>query len=331
MLKTLPDPDRRLAAARELLRGRDADLEFETEPGLATEIAALGLWSEIGTPNDQISLQLVLPGTDTAVPLESARADLVEYRGNIGVRIRYAEHDRLTCKKPGLTTLLHPSMSFNADGTAGQVVLFPITVARIAKQEGADLVIVPSWALDTSFAGTTTDYYRSYGQPETWSEVLHTIDHFCELLEAHRIPFFTTHDLASHISGFKGEAWDLVGTVARRLRTCLYGVFGDCAAPPFQALVLPFMAAYLLDGLTQPVHGETERILVAIDVLVDAIAAPAFADHDFAILRRFPLCYWHVLQHMRAAPEPLPASFRDEIRALVDAVISEMRRELASS
>lgn len=331
MLTHVPDPDRRLDAARHLLSTRTDDIAFELEPALASEIAALGLWHEIGTANDQLSSRLFVADSGAPVPLEAARAELVEFHGNIGVRIWYEGHDRLIARRQQLRALFHPSLSFNDDGTIRQIVLFPITVARVARREDAALVIVPRWALDTAFAhreSATWEYYLDFGKPERWAAVRHWILHFCALTIERKIPFFTTHDLTAHITGVQKASWGLLGAMARKLDACLDQLFAGCPDPPTQALILPFMAGYLLDGLAQPLHGDDERIVIVLELLLEAIAEPAIDPRAPGILRRFPNCYWKVLEHMRVAPTPLPASYRDEIHAMIRDIVVDTRRQI---
>lgn len=334
MVGIVSDPDKRVDRAREILSTRQSDIAFESDPALASEIAALGLWREIGTANDQLTEQFTCVESGARVPLECARAELIEYRGNIGVRIWYEHHERLKARRPHLQALFHPTLSFHSDGTLRQVVIFPITVARIAKLQDAELVIVPRWALDMSFAHVeshTWEYYQDFGKPESWAAVRAWILHFCELTIGQRIPFFTTHDLTSHITGFQRESWSLLVATARRVKAGLDRLFAGCPEPATQSLVLPFMTGYLLDGLAQPVHGDNERILIGIELLLEAIEEPAISARDPGILRRFPSCYWKVLEHIRLTPVPPPASYREEMRVLIRDVVAEIRQQLAAA
>src|SRR5262249_52303368 len=139
--------------------------------------------------------------------------------------------------------LLHPGLSYDADGTVRELVFFPITVARVAARQGARLVIVPQWALEQSFtrAGALdAAYYRRFSNPEDWAVVPRWSTQYCRLTEQRKIPFITTHDLADHIAGFQGSAWETLIPAARRVRACLDGLFAECPSPPVQALVLPF-------------------------------------------------------------------------------------------
>src|SRR5690349_10830170 len=233
MLRRVLDLERRVANARAVLVTRQRDIEFETEPELAAEIAALGLWREIGTINDQLSRKLVTADTRSSLPMECARAELIEYHGYIGVRIWYEDHKRLMTTRRHLEALLHPSLSFNDDGTIRQLVIFPITVARIAQLEDTRLVIVPSWALDLPLTDRhhATAYYLDFATPEQWARVPQQVLHYCRLTENQVIPFFTTHDLADHLAGFFAVSWSLLGGLARRIRECLERVFADCSAP----------------------------------------------------------------------------------------------------
>jgi hypothetical protein len=331
MLSHVPDLDRRVDLAREILSTRQDDIDFESEPALASEIAALGLWREIGTANDQLTTRLIDADSGASVPVECARSELIDHRGNVGIRIWYDRHERLDVPSYFLRALFHPDLSFNPDGTLHQIVIFPITVARIARLEDAKLVIVPRWALDMPFAhpdSETWQYYRDFGKPERWAAVRDWVLHFCELTIDKKIPFFTTHDLSAHITGVQKAAWDMLGVVARKLKDCMDHVFAGCPDPPTQTLILPFMAGYLLDGLAQPVHGDNERMLIVIDSLLEAIAEPAIDPRAPGILRRFPQSYWKVLDHMRLAPVPPPASYRDEIRELIRDVVVEIKHEV---
>src|ERR1051325_1255549 len=105
MLRSVSDPDIRVDAARAILSARQGDIDFDSEPALASSIAAVGLWKEIGTPNDQLSPRLVDADTGEAISGQRARADVVEYRDHVGIRICYEHHERLTTTS-GLRALL---------------------------------------------------------------------------------------------------------------------------------------------------------------------------------------------------------------------------------
>jgi hypothetical protein len=329
MLRRVFDVERRVATARDVLVSRQRDIEFETEPELAAEIAALGLWREIGTINDQLSRKLVTADTRSSLPMECARAELIEYHGNIGVRIWYEGHRRLLTTRRHLEALLHPSLSFNDDGTIRQLVIFPITVARIAQLEDTRLVIVPSWAVDLPLADRqrATAYYLDFATPEQWARFPAQVIHYCRLTENQTIPFFTTHDLADHLAGFFAVSWRPLVGIARKIRVCLDRLFADCPAPPVQALILPFMAGYLLDSLSQPVHGDEERIAIAIDQVLETIEARAIPTQDAGVLRRFPLCYVNVVESVY--DKSLPTTrLRDEVQGLLRTLVAEVEQHL---
>jgi hypothetical protein len=92
-------------------------------------------------------------------------------------------------------------------------------------------------------------------------------------------------------------------------------------------LILPFMAGYLLDILSQPVHGEDARISIVIDQVLETIDARAIAAQEPGVLRRFPQTYAKVIDSIYARSPPT-SQLRDAARALLHALVTEIQQNL---
>ena len=142
-----------LASLRDSLRAASQAVSFGDEPQLAARVASLGLQREILTKSNELAPYVFDRQSGRAARWEDMRAELVSYQGEIGVHAWVEGFDELELRLRGLSLYVHPTLSRDEDGALRRLVFFPASIQRIAAREGAELVIVPEWALNTIFGG----------------------------------------------------------------------------------------------------------------------------------------------------------------------------------
>lgn len=282
----------------EMLRGRLLQLPAVTpilaEPKLASMIAALGIHQEVGTINDELARFIYDFSTGEKISIDRICSELIEYNGYTGVRIWVDGHSRLDLKLNGIRELMHPTFSFNSDATIQQCVIFPESIAKIARLQGAELVLVREWALNTIFGGF--DRSRPFYETNAWELVQNDALRFSGLLENRQIAFLGTHDLSGHISGISRTAIDDLQILGAGTRDRFERYFERMTRPSVYSLVLPYAAGVILDDLAQPRnygspgrHFVLERIMELLDRRVIDPTQPKlltrFPDHYEKLIR----------------------------------------------
>lgn len=285
----------------EILRGRLLNLPSVTpirsEPRFAATIAALGIQQEVGTLNDELSRFVYDADVGQVVSRNDLRAELIEYRGFVGVRIWAEKHARLELRLKGLRELLHPTFSFNPDGTVKQLVFFPMSLAKIAALQGIELVIVREWALNTIFGGF--DRTRLFYETNVWELVHNDSLRYSELLEHRQIALLGTHDVSAHIAGALGTAMNDLQKLGAETRRRFKNYFGESKRHSVYSLVLPYAAGVLLDDLAQPQnYGSLGREFV-LGKLLEILDSGVISASDPRHLFRFPDAYEKIIQIAR--------------------------------
>lgn len=309
----------------ENLRGRLLQLPevtpLLTEPKLASIIAALGIHQEIGTINDELARFIYDADTSEKIPIGRIRSELIEYHGYVGVRIWVDGHSRLDLKLNGIRELLHPTFSFNRDGTIQQCVFFPESIAKIAGLQGAELVLVRDWALNTIFGGF--DRSKLFYETNAWELVQQDAVRYSRLLENRQIAFLGTHDLSAHISGILHTPIDELQTLGSRTRQRFENYFGQMKRPSVYSLVLPYAAGVILDDLAQPRnYGSPSRQFV-LECIMDLLDRRVIDPTESKLLTRFPDGYEKLIQLAR---ETDFQKVQNETKALCRALVLELNQ-----
>lgn len=312
----------------EVLRGRlllfPVITLFSSEPKFAALMAALGIHQEVGTINDQLARFIYDADSGEGVPRDRIRSELVEYRGYAGVRIWVAGHSRLELKLNGIRELMHPTFSFNPDGTIKQCVFFPESVAKIARLQGVELVLVREWALNTIFGGF--DRNRQFYETNAWELVQNDALRYSGLLANKQIAFLGTHDLAAHVAGVEQSAIDDLQALGTEIRQRFERYFGQMKRPSVYSLVLPYAAGVILDDLAQPRnYGAPGRCFV-LEWLMERLDRKTIDPSKPKLLMRFPDAYEKLIQLARDTDLE---RIQTETPALCRALVSELNRYAA--
>lgn len=270
---------------------------FSSDPKFAALLAALGIHQEVGTINDQLARFIYDADTGHGVPGDQIRSEMIEYRGHAGVRIWVEGHLRLNLKLNGIRELMHPTFSFNPDGTIRQCVFFPESITKIARLQGAELVLVREWALNTIFGGF--DRSKQFYETNAWELVQNDALRYSGLLANKQIAFLGTHDLAAHIAGVERTAINNLQVLGSETRRRFEFYFGQMRRPSVYSLVMPYAAGVILDDLAQPRnYGAPGRLFVLEQIM-------AFLDRRIIdpvqpkLLMRFPNSYEKLIQLAR--------------------------------
>jgi len=276
----------------EVLRGKllslDSVVPILSKPKLTSLISALGIHQEVGTINDELS-RFIFDISGNPVPLESLRSEMIEYRGFIGVRIWAIGYEHLDFRLKGMRELMHPFFSFHEDGSIKQCVLFPESVAKIVKLQGAELVLVREWAMNTIFGGF--DRSKRFYETNAWELVHNDAVRYSGLLENQQIAFLGTHDLAAHISGIHESAITHLKSLGAETKKRFNSYFGLMKKPSIYTLVLPYAAGVILDDLAQPANYSSSGRRFVFDRIMAALEQKIIDPSIPKILARFPLAY----------------------------------------
>jgi len=172
-------------------------VSFKDELKLASLVASLGIQREAGTLNDEMARFVFDAETGEIIPYHHIRSELVQYNGAVGVRIWAEGHERIDLRFRGIQPLLHPRFSYREDGSIYQCVFFPESIAKILALQGAELVLVREWGMNTIFGGF--DPEKHYYQTNFWELENNDTLRFAKLVESRKIPFLepTTLSLIS--------------------------------------------------------------------------------------------------------------------------------------
>lgn len=258
-------------------------------PSLGVMLSALGIHQEIGTINDQLSRYLFNVETEKEISKESLKSEIIQYNGHIGVRIWSENVNRIDLRIRGLKSFLHPSLSFNEDGSTKQLVIFPESIAKILKLENIDVVIVKEWAINTIFG--RFDPQKRFYEMNTWELVEQDVLRYAELLENRKIALLGTHDLVAHLSGMKEKNADTLQKLGAHSKKRLLHYFGQIKKPSVYTLVLPYAAGVLLDDIAQPGNEEAIGRKIALKTVLHAIDSKVIHPQHPRLLTKFPDSY----------------------------------------
>jgi hypothetical protein len=261
-------PEDKEVLRRKLLKTREV-VPFSTDPKFFSLLAALGIHQEVGTIHDEFSTFLFDGKSGKKIPRESLRSEMITYQGYTGVRIWAEGFDSLDPRVQGMRTLLHPEFSYNALGEIYQCVFFPEIITQIAALNGAELVSVRPWGINTVFGGF--DPTKSYYEGNMWEFINLDALRYSRLLENKQIVFWGTHDLVSHIAGIRKDAWPELVARGRAATAVFEDYFKDHTRPVPFSLVLPYALGMLLDDLAQPMNYESESRRYVVELLMKAI------------------------------------------------------------
>ena len=309
-----------------VLRGRLLEHEpvfpLLQDPNLSAQIVALGIRQEVGTVNDEFAGFIFDLDTGLMVDRGRLRAEVIEYRGFVGVRIWAEGHDRLDLRLRGARALLHAPLSLNPDGSVRQVVFFPESIAKIARLQGAELVLVREWALNTIFGGF--DRSLPFYQVNVWELVHNDSLRYAGLLEKKQVTFLGTHDLTSHVAGLSGVALAELQVLGAETRRALEEYLGPrkAKAPPIYSLVLPYAAGVLLDDLAQPMNYAAPGRRYVFNAIMEVIRSRVIVPAESKILLRFPPSYEKLIELARL---PNLEEIKRKTASTLAALIQELR------
>lgn len=313
---------------KEALRSRFLDtpeiVPLASDPKFFALVTALGIQQEIGTIHDELSVFLFDGDTGAKVSREDLRAEVVDFRGHFGVRISAKNVAHLDPRIPGIRTLLDPVHSYDADGKIRALVFFPEVITKIAALQGAELVSVRPWGINTVFGGF--DPTKSYYEGNMWEFVNVDAIRYAELLANRRIVFFGTHDLVSHVAGLRREAWPELAARGARTRDVFRRYFESIDRPAPFAAVLPYALGMLLDDLAQPMNYASESRKHVVELLIGAIEGRVIEPRESPYLLKYPPSIERLI--MTARSDDPARAYRDGSRILSD-VVKELRRYAA--
>lgn len=289
----------REAALRSQTLGMGEVISFREQPEFCSLVASVGLWREIGTHNDELAPFLYDAPTGQNIPVANLRAELVQYRGHVGVRVWAPGHAQLELRLPGIKELLNPRFSYDAEGSLYQCVFFPQSIAKILALQDTHLVVVRAWAMNTIFGGFGPA--QPYYQTNFWELENNDTLRFANLLTAQQIPLLGTHDLCAHIAGVAASAWPGLRTRAQRVKETLQDYFSEVKVPTLTSLVIPYVVGVLLDDLAQPRHYSARSQALMIEEGLKVIAARAIHPAQSRVLMKFPASVEGLIQSGRSS------------------------------
>lgn len=294
-------------------------MPFSENPGFAAQVAALGIFREAGTINDELARFLYDCGTGDVIPRESIRAELVEMSGLTGVRIWSEVSARLEVRARGMRDLLFPAHSFNADGTIEQLLIFPELVARILESQGVQAVVVRSWAMNSIFGGF--DPSKEYYQTNFWEIENNDTLLFAKLVAEGKLALLGTHDLIAHAAGVRADAWLGLKQSAARVRLTIETYFASVRQPSIASLILPYTIGVILDDLAQPPTYDSPAHLAMLDALLEELDRRTIPADLPTYIREFPGAFQGVIELSRTPGiEREPERIRKETRGLADEI-----------
>lgn len=294
---------------------------FRDHAKLAAQVASYGIFREVGTVNDELARFIYDSTTARPIRRDSLVAEMIEWRGLFGVRISSRDSRRLELRAKGFYDLVHPRLSFNDDGSAHSLHIFPEIVESMARLEGVDLVLVKPWALNSIFGGF--DPKKGYYQTNFWELENNDALRFADLTRQRRLAFLGTHDLIAHIAGLERAAWSRLQKNAGNVHAALSENFQIAAKTSFPALVLPYAIGVVLDDLAQPPSYDSRSHLAVLNELLAQLSRREITVDRPAVLLRFPESFRKLIELSRA---PGAESEPDAVRSAVASMIDEISR-----
>lgn len=290
---------------------------FSSDLELSSWLVSYGIAREVGTVNDELSRFIFDAATGTLVQRQSLKAEMISFRGNVGIRISSKQSSSLEVRIPGFRDLVHPHFSENADGSYHHIVLFPELITKIAALEGVELVIVKPWALNSMFGGfeSTESYYAT----NFWELNTNDSTLFADLLVEKKLAFLGTHDLIAHVAGLKKSAWEELPQMALHVRQGIVSYLGK-GSISIPNLVLPYTAGVILDDLAQPPSYQSYSHRKMLREVLQAMIATNKSDAK-TVLLKFPLAFEKVIRLSRE-----PSLTSDLAKKAVTELRDEVRR-----
>jgi hypothetical protein len=259
---------------------------LSSNPKFFSKIVSLGIHQEVGTIHDEFSTFLFDARSGKKIPREALRSEMIEYQGYTGIRIWADGYESLDPRVQGMRTLMHPIFSYDARGEIHQCVFFPEVIIKVAALEGAELVSVRPWGINTVFGGFNPT--RSYYEGNMWEFINLDALRYSRLLEKRQIVFWGTHDLVSHIAGVRKDAWPELEARGRTARILFEDYFKGTGRPVPFSLVLPYALGMLLDDLAQPMNYQSESRQHVVELLMNAIKTRRIKPDSKRYLLKYP-------------------------------------------
>ncbi len=272
---------------------------FQNDLEFSSKIASYGIFREIGTLNDELARFIFDATTERPVRLESLKAELIEHKGLFGLRIFSLDSQRLELRTKGFYEVVHPQLSCNEDGSLHSLYIFPEIINKIAQSEGAELVLVKSWGLNSIFGGF--DPAKSYYQTNFWEIENNDALKFADLIRKGQIAFMGTHDLIAHIAGLEKKHWPLLKTNAQRVYEAIGSYFKSVLKPSIASLILPYTIGVVLDDLAQPPSYSSKGHIAVLDELLDKISKNQIPANLPTILTQFPSSFENIINLSRTS------------------------------
>ncbi len=270
---------------------------FTNAPKLCSLIASYGIAREIGTINDELARFIFNVDTGEPVALSSLRADMIEWRGLTGIRVTSSESPRLELRTKGFYDLIHPGLSTNADQTLYGLHIFPEIIARIAQEEGVELVIIKSWGVNSIFGGF--DPAKSYYQTNLWEIENNDVLKFSDLVRNGQVALLGTHDLIAHIGGIDERHWPELRQTAQTVFLAVEAYFLSTANPSIAALILPYTIGVVLDDLAQPPSYGSEGHKAVLSELLHQLSEQIIPPNLKTLLTAFPKSFQNIIDLSR--------------------------------
>lgn len=306
-----------------LLRRRFEKLEevtpFEEDIDLAARIASYGMFREVGTVNDELARFIFDADSKRPVRLQSLKAELIQWNGLSGLRIYSTDTRRMELRTRGFYDVVHPLLSVNADGSLHSLFIFPQIVAKIAKSQGVDLVLVKSWGRNSIFGGF--DPSQGYYQTNFWELQNNDALKFADLVRRGSLAFLGTHDLIAHIAAVDSGQWPSLKENAEKVYQAILAYFRSVKNPSVSALILPYTIGVVLDDLAQPPSYGSKSHIAVLGLLLAKLARNEIPANLPTLLTRFPDSFQKIIELSReSGVEEKPA----KIQAVIDLMIREI-------
>lgn len=292
---------------------------FESDLKLASKLASYGMFREIGTVNDELARFIFDANTEVPVPLETLRAEFVEWKELVGLRIYSTRSKELDLRTPGFFEVVHPELSRNQNGSLHSLFIFPEIINKIAKSEGVELVLVKSWGKNTIFGGF--DPTKGFYQTNFWEIENNDALKFADLVRNGKIAFMGTHDLIAHIAGIRKQHWPLLKLNAERVFQSINAYFNSNASPSISALILPYTLGVILDDLAQPPSYSSLSHQAVLDELLLKMETNEIPANLPTLLTRFPRQFQEIINLSRT---PKIETQINRIRNTINTLVKEI-------
>ena len=296
-LKVIRFSPEELALLRDRFRKLDEVTPFRANPKLCALIASFGIVREIGTVNDELARFIFDTDLGQPVPLSSLKGELIEWNSLNGVRITSTVSQRLELRTNGFYDLVHPGLSKNTDDTLHALHIFPEILAKIAAEEGVELVTIKSWGENSIFGGF--DPEKSYYQTNLWEIENNDVLKFSGLIGNAQIALLGTHDLIAHIAGIRRDAWPALKQQAQTVFQAVEDYFLSTPKPSIAALILPYTIGVILDDLAQPPTYGSVSHTVVLNELLRQLAEKSIPANLATLLTSFPKSFQRIIDLSR--------------------------------